>query len=122
MHENHPIRTIVIMLAGWLVTACTTAVTDKPAPAPIETRPACNCSQNQQAVVFATEAEIKEIQARLVLLGYTAGAIDGVVGDNTRNAIKAYQADHQLLTDGRPSTELLAHIKAAGNGAVPVRN
>lgn len=115
---------MVIMLAGWLATACNVLpVTDNPPVKPVDTRADCNCSESQQTGVFATVAVIKEIQARLVLLGYPVGEIDGVVGYLTRNAIKAYQADHQLLRDGRPSTELLAHIKAAaGNGQPPVSN
>ncbi len=110
------------MFAGCLVTGCNILpVTDKPQVVPVETQVDCNCSQIQPTLLFATGAVIKEIQARLILLGYPAGDIDGVVGNNTRGAIKAYQADHQLLTDGRPSPELLAHIKAAtGNGKVPV--
>ena len=54
---------------------------------------------------------IKEIQARLILLGYSTGQIDGIYGKKTELGIRAYQAANHLLTDGRPSTALLEHIK-----------
>jgi len=133
MYKNVIIRTVLIIVAIMLLPACgLLPVTDSPQVAEVETRtppppggveetPAvCDCALLQQTSQFATEAEIKQIQARLILLGYPAGEIDGVVGNTTRNAIKAYQADHQLLTDGRPSTELLVHIKAKiGNDQTP---
>lgn len=40
------------------------------------------------------------VQARLTELGYTPGAIDGVVGPRTRLAVKAFQVDHGLVADG----------------------
>lgn len=54
---------------------------------------------------------IKEIQARLILLGYSTGQIDGVYGKKTEQGIRNYQAVYHLLTDGRPSPELLEHIR-----------
>lgn len=54
---------------------------------------------------------IKEIQARLILQGYDTGQIDGIYGKKTELGIRAYQTDYHLLTDGRPSPELLEHLK-----------
>lgn len=71
----------------------------------------CDCPVQTPAGILASKKEIEEIQARLIVLGYPAGIIDGVVGPATQKAIKAYQADHKLLTDGRPSPELLQHIQ-----------
>jgi peptidoglycan hydrolase-like protein with peptidoglycan-binding domain len=124
-------RTAVFILATVLLSACNllpVSGSRKPAQIetrakqgdPVETPAACNCALLQQTTILATEPEIKQIQARLILLGYPAGDIDGVVGNTTRHAIKAYQTDHKLLTDGRPSTELLLHIKAtSGNVQTP---
>lgn len=53
---------------------------------------------------------IKEIQARLILLGYTTGQIDGIYGKKTQQGIRTYQAENHLLIDGRPTPELLEHI------------
>jgi peptidoglycan hydrolase-like protein with peptidoglycan-binding domain len=55
---------------------------------------------------------VKSVQARLTLLGYLPGPIDGVAGDQTHDAIRQYQKDHKLLQDGRVTPELLDHIKA----------
>jgi len=55
---------------------------------------------------------IKEIQARLILLSFSTGQIDGVYGKNTEQGIRNYQAANHLLTDGRPSPELLEHMKS----------
>jgi len=71
----------------------------------------CECGVQTPVAIFASKKEIEEIQARLIMLGYPVGEIDGVVGPATQKAIKAYQADHKLLTDGRPSPELLQHIQ-----------
>jgi len=131
IYKNDIIRTALMTMAMVLLTACSMLpIPNSPRVVQVETRTptggvdaapeVCDCSMMQQTLLLATEAEIKQIQARLILLGYPAGEIDGVVGKMTRNAIKAYQMDHQLLTDGRPSTELLVHIKAnTGNGQAP---
>lgn len=137
MYDNRIIRGIIIVSVVWSVQACSRiSATDSSQATRVESRESpvlpvdvqdqveasnqCVCPRARQVPEFATKAEIKEIQARLILLGYPAGEIDGVAGGTTRNAIKAYQLEHRLLTDGRPSTELLLHIRqVAGNGAIP---
>ena len=42
----------------------------------------------------------KGIQARLKNLGYYTGKIDGIKGQKTLKAIKAFQKDHELKEDG----------------------
>jgi len=110
MTINNLARLVLLLLSGVLLQACSllTAYQD-----PVEIREqrlgdgTCSC----EMPVFATRQEIEEIQARLILLGYPTGGIDGIFGKNTSKAIKEYQADQNLLTDGRPSTELLVHIR-----------
>jgi len=41
--------------------------------------------------------------------------VDGVYGERTRNAIRAYQVDYGLLVDGQASPELAEHIRSNGN-------
>lgn len=43
---------------------------------------------------------VKELQERLNYLGYSCGVVDGIFGDDTKDAVKAYQADHGLQVDG----------------------
>lgn len=42
----------------------------------------------------------KKIQLRLNALGYKCGVADGVMGVKTRNAIKNFQNDNDLVADG----------------------
>ena len=56
-----------------------------------------------------TNKSTKEMQQMLIKLGYDCGAAgaDGVLGTNTKKAIKAFQKDNQLTVDGiyGPKTE-----------------
>lgn len=55
----------------------------------------------------AVEASIVDIQRSLKRMGYYDGAIDGIVGPQTRAAIRAYQADRGLRPTGRINNTLL---------------
>ena len=50
---------------------------------------------------------VKQIQASLFLKGYYTGAIDGVVGPQTRAAISKFQKDSSLPITGTITTEVL---------------
>jgi hypothetical protein len=47
------------------------------------------------------------VQQRLAELGYYHGLIDGIMGPQTRAAISAYEATHNLVVDGTISRPLL---------------
>jgi hypothetical protein len=114
------LTTASIIVASCLLLGGCGLMATQPIPAEVRDQIGqdCECATQVPVSIFATSKEIAEIQARLILLGYSAGQIDGVAGANTQKAIRAYQAEHKLLTDGRPSTELLQHIKeSAGNGS-----
>lgn len=53
------------------------------------------------------------IQARLLNLGYSPGPIDGVLGDRTIAAIKAFQEQESLKVDGIVGEKTRAALKAA---------
>ena len=55
----------------------------------------------------ATRADVKAIQTMLNELGYPSGRPDGAMGRKTRAAIRGYQRDQGLLTDGRASPQNL---------------
>lgn len=57
---------------------------------------------------------VAAIQRELNRRGYGAGPEDGISGQWTRAAIKAFQRDHGLTADGQPSYELLRTIERAG--------
>ena len=43
---------------------------------------------------------VKELQERLNYLGYSCGGVDGIFGDDTKDAVKAFQAERGLAVDG----------------------
>ena len=55
-----------------------------------------------------TDSVIGEVQLRLARGGYYHGSIDGVSGNATRKAIRAYEQAHALPQDGRIGQRLLA--------------
>lgn len=62
----------------------------------------------------STQATItRGVQKELLAHGYRAGPPDGVAGPRTRAAVRAYQADAGLTVDGRPTRQLLDHLKFA---------
>jgi hypothetical protein len=50
---------------------------------------------------------VVEVQSRLARAGYYHGAIDGVMGRQTRYAIRAYERAHNMRVDGAISRQLL---------------
>lgn len=53
-----------------------------------------------------------QFQNNLNALGYNIGAVDGVLGRKTRNALRAYQKAHGLPADGFPTVEMLGRMNA----------
>ncbi len=45
---------------------------------------------------------LASVQTMLTAVGYTPGASNGVMGDQTRSAVKAFQQDNALPADGQP--------------------
>jgi peptidoglycan hydrolase-like protein with peptidoglycan-binding domain len=57
-----------------------------------------------------SRAEIMDVQRRLQQLGYDVGGIDGVIGANTRAAVKAVQLRLGLPADSYPDPQFLAAL------------
>ena len=55
--------------------------------------------------------ERMEMQQRLQARGYPVEKIDGIIGPNTVNAIRAFQASVGVPQDGFPSQDVLALLK-----------
>ena len=53
----------------------------------------------------------KTLQRRLTARGYDTGGVDGVIGNNTKDAIRAFQADRGIAVTGEPSLQLLAMLR-----------
>lgn len=58
-----------------------------------------------------TFSERKEMQQRLTAAGYSTKGVDGRIGPNTINAVRAYQQAMGLLPDGYPSHILLTRLR-----------
>jgi hypothetical protein len=68
----------------------------------------------QQPTATTNEVSIIEtIQGFLQQLGYNPGPIDGVLGERTRTAIRAFQRDHNLRVDGEASIALVEALEQA---------
>jgi len=69
--------------------------------------------------------EIKELQQLLVRAGFNVGKVDGVLGQQSRIAVKAMQQKYGLPADSWPTAELLARMRgpaaqAPSAAAVPL--
>ncbi len=58
-----------------------------------------------------TRAEREELQTLLTAKGYDHGKADGIIGYNTRKAIRSYQASVGLPPDGYPTSSLLEKMR-----------
>ena len=61
-------------------------------------------------MIASSSNSIKELQQGLIELGYDPGSADGILGQQTREAIIAYQKDHNLEPDGKYSGVLLFDV------------
>jgi lytic murein transglycosylase len=71
--------------------------------------------------------ELRELQQLLVRAGFDVGKVDGVMGQQSRSAVKAMQIKFGLPADSWPTAELLARMRGGarrqtvGQGAEAVR-
>jgi lytic murein transglycosylase len=57
--------------------------------------------------------ELRELQQLLVRAGFGVGKIDGIMGQQSRSAVKAMQVKYGLPADSWPTAELLARMRGA---------
>ncbi|MEM7722863.1 MAG: lytic murein transglycosylase [Pseudomonadota bacterium] len=58
-----------------------------------------------------TRAEREELQRRLTRAGFSTGGIDGIVGPNTLDAVRRYQASIGVVPDGYASLSVLQRLR-----------
>lgn len=56
--------------------------------------------------------EVKAVQSALARRGYDVGKVDGIIGANTRAAVRAMQLKYGQPADGYPTAELLRRLRA----------
>ena len=55
-------------------------------------------------------SQMKDLQGKLSARGYDVGKIDGILGANTRAAVRAEQARLGIIVDGWPTPALLSKL------------
>jgi lytic murein transglycosylase len=63
--------------------------------------------------------ELRELQQLLVRAGFNVGKVDGVMGQQSRTAVKAMQIKYGLPADSWPTAELLARMRGPRAQASP---
>jgi lytic murein transglycosylase len=63
--------------------------------------------------------ELRELQQLLVRAGYNVGKVDGVMGLQSRGAVKAMQIKYGLPADSWPTAELLARMRGGTASTAP---
>lgn len=58
--------------------------------------------------------ELKEMQQLLARQGFNVGKIDGILGQQSRVAVKTMQVKYSLPADSWPTAELLARLRGGG--------
>ncbi|MBE0489325.1 MAG: peptidoglycan-binding protein [Halomonas sp.] len=102
------------MTAGQIAEAQQAARAWQPEEAPSQATP-----PSRPDIETLTDRQgIAEIQRELNRLGYDAGPVDGAMGRRTRNAIREYQADIDLIQDGHATADLLRRLRQTEREAV----
>jgi len=60
---------------------------------------------------------VREVQLKLKAVGYNPGIADGIMGTITRDALKQYQGDHNLVITGEPDKETLTLLLTTASPA-----
>jgi lytic murein transglycosylase len=63
--------------------------------------------------------ELRELQQLLVRAGFNVGKVDGVMGQQSRSAVKTMQIKYGLPADSWPTAELLARMRGPRAAAPP---
>ena len=66
----------------------------------------------------STGSVVTEIQQKLANWGYYSGAIDGIYGSKTEEAVKYFQRKNGLEVDGKTGTQTLAALGITAAGSV----
>ena len=108
-----PILTVEQIEAGIPAASTPGAAPAAPAPAP-----ATGETGAAATVVSAPDAGLVRLQVLLDRTVFSPGMIDGLAGDNTRQAIGAYRKANNLGSGDRADAALLQHLAAADTARV----
>ena len=86
---------------------------------PAPTDPPATTVNNAALSSELSATAIAQIQLSLQRLGYDVGPISGRADERLQNAILAYQNDQRLAADGKPTQQLLYHLRGADPNEQP---
>lgn len=66
-------------------------------------------------IQMLTQQQVRDLQAGLNRLGFSAGSVDGIIGRGTRGALQKFQASKGLVADGFPTLPMLEQVQLAAN-------
>ena len=69
------------------------------------------------SAIGSSGSEVTQIQTRLKAWGYYDGAVDGIFGNKTRNAVIKFQKANGLVADGIVGSKTLAAIGISGGAS-----
>ena len=76
---------------------------------------ACSCVQAQGAVAWGSRGnDVSRVQSKLKQYGYYSGAVDGIFGQATYDAVIWFQKKNSLKADGVVGSATAAAVGAAG--------
>ena len=75
------------------------------------TSPSRSIGVTPQSISSKADPIVKTVQTSLKAAGHYKGTIDGLIGPETRLAVRAYEAAHNLEPTGDVSQKLLAHLQ-----------
>ena len=108
----------MVLIAASLLAACESAPVSKAPEAPKSAPAAPRESPPPRPQPPAPEADsegmtVYELQDRLAALGYKPGAIDGVLGPRTLDALKKFQTDKNLAVTGTLNADTIRALRTA---------
>ncbi len=122
MRNPHTSLAVVFVGAAFLA-GCAGAPETKSAPAvtappPAPARPAAAPAAPPRAPDAGSGINVEgmtifELQERLNELGYKLGAVDGVAGPRTVEALKKYQSDNKLTPSGTVDPDTIRKLRSA---------
>ncbi len=69
-------------------------------------------SKNKSSGEVKSRPTVKQIQSALMNAGYNSGSIDGRMGKQTKDAIRAFQKANNLAADGKVGKQTWALLRA----------
>lgn len=56
-------------------------------------------------------SEVRDLQKKLIQIGYQVGKVDGIYGKKTQSAVKRFQQEHGIKADGIAGTRTIKELK-----------